>query len=401
MGGDAGEETSDGMGTDGFADKVAVAEAVEHGSVGGKVAAPAHAHGGKDGDGIVVDNAFRDETGDKTEGSTDGAKGGDGEGNEGTRLEAKEPFEHYVDFVGQHGNDGDTFVGGAGILAMFTRRTKGEHHDDGGNAENAGNNGKTDVDTFFTTVEDAVEKTLEDAAFALIGYFLFVAFGGAFNYWSIHFRIALEGETLHETGGDDTADERTENAHRSTTAETLAYHESKHHTTHAEGGAEIGEGDKLVFLKILREVFVVGKGDDGGVVGEECHDCTKGGDTGQVVKRFHEGTQDVLHQTDNAELDEQFAYTAHQNTDSHDVEDGFEQELVGSLHEGVEHVGEGHAVGKNPEESHKENQEQDSLDGAFAGELERVLDFKAPFNSAKEFFGPVGILGGFVFTVVV
>ncbi len=401
VGGDAGAEASDGVGSDGFADEVAVAEAVEHGGVGGEVAAPAHAHGGEDGYGVVVDNAFRDEAGDKTKGSTHGAESGDGERDEGTELEAEEPVEDHVDFVGQHGDDGDTLVGGTGIFAMFARRTKGEHHDHGGDTEHAGDDGEADVDALLATVEHTVEETLQHTAFALVGNILLVAFGGAFHHRGIHLGVALEGETLHEAGRDDAADKGAKDTHSGTATEALAYHEGQHHEAHAKGSAEIGEGDELVLLEILGEVLVVSQGDDGGIVGEESHDCAQSRHTGQIVKGFHEGTQDVLHESHNTELDKQFADTTHQDADGHDVEDGLEQELVGCLHKGVEHVGQRHVVGEYPEEAYKQYQEQDGLDGAFAGELEGVLDVETTLNAAKEFLGPVGILGGFVFTMVV
>ena len=76
---DAGAETSDGVGSDGFADEFAVAEGVEHGGVGTQVSAPAHAHGGEDGDGVVVDDMGGVEGGDQAQGGTHSTEGGDGE----------------------------------------------------------------------------------------------------------------------------------------------------------------------------------------------------------------------------------------------------------------------------------------------------------------------------------
>ena len=60
---DAGTETADGVGTDGFADELAVAETVEHGGMSAEETAPAHADGGEHGDGVVVDDALGDEIG--------------------------------------------------------------------------------------------------------------------------------------------------------------------------------------------------------------------------------------------------------------------------------------------------------------------------------------------------
>ena len=167
MCGNAGAKAADGVGTDGFANEFAVAECVEHGGVGGEVAAPAHAHGGEDGDGVVGDDAFGDEAGHKTEGSAYGTEGGDGEGDEGTAFEAKEPVEDDVYLVRQPCDDGHALIGSAGVGVCGSVGAEGEHHDEGGDAEHTGDDGEADADTVFAAVEQRVEEALEDGAFAL------------------------------------------------------------------------------------------------------------------------------------------------------------------------------------------------------------------------------------------
>ena len=49
MGEDAGTQAADGVAGDGAAGEVGALQAGHHGHVGGQVAAPAHAHGSKDG----------------------------------------------------------------------------------------------------------------------------------------------------------------------------------------------------------------------------------------------------------------------------------------------------------------------------------------------------------------
>ena len=387
MCGNAGAKSADGVGTNGFAYEFAVAEGIEHGGVGREVAAPAHAHGGKDGDSVVGDDAFRDETRHQTEGGTYGTEGGDGEGNEGTTFKAKEPEEDYVYLVGEPCDDGHAFVGGTSVGVCGGVGAKGEHHDEGGDAEHAGDDGEANADTVLAAVEQRVEKALEDGAFALEGDLLFVA--SEFRHGGIELGIGLEGGTLHEAGRNDAADDGSDDTHQGTLAIAQTGHEGQHHKAHAEGGAEVGEGDELVFLKVLREVLVLRQRDDGGVVGKEGHNGAQGGDTGQVVEGFHQRAQDVLQQAHHAKLYQQLANGPHEHTDGHDVEHGLEQQMVGCLHEGVEHVGQGHAVGKDPEEPNKKDQEDDGLDAAFAGEFKWVLEY-----FSEHVFSPVGIFGG-------
>ena len=372
MGGDAGTESADGVGTDGFADEFAIAEGVEHGSVGGEVAAPAHAHGGEDCDGVVGDDAFGDETGHKTQGGAYGTEGCDGEGNKGTAFKTEEPIEDEVDFVGQPGDDGHTLVGGTCVSMCGSVGAEGEHHDNGGDAKHAGDDSEADAHTVFATVEQRIEEALKDRAFAFEGDLLFVA-GGVGN-GGIKFRVGFQGETLHEACGDDAAYYGTENANKSALAVTETRHKGEHHETHAEGCAEVGERHQLVFLKILGKVFVFGKGDNDRVVRKEGENGTQSGHTREVVEGFHERAQDVFEQSHDTEFDKQFADCPHKHTDGHDVEDRFEQQVIGCLHESVEHVGKGHAIGKKPEEAYEEYKEYKGFDRALTGELERVFE---------------------------
>ena len=59
MGRNARQQSADGVREDGLGNQRTVAHRVEHGSVGAEITAPAHAHGGEDCDGVVVDDAFR------------------------------------------------------------------------------------------------------------------------------------------------------------------------------------------------------------------------------------------------------------------------------------------------------------------------------------------------------
>ncbi len=368
MGGDAGAEAADGVGSDGFADEFAVAEGVEHSGVGGEVSAPTHAHGGEDGDGVVVDDASGIECGNETDGCTYGAQSSNGKAHEGTAFKAEEPVEYDINLVGQPGDDGHTFVGLAEVFAVLACGAEGEHHDDGGDAENAGDDGDTDTDATLAAVEHGVEEALEGVALALKGDVLLGAF--LFGDGTVHLGITLEGELLHEACGDDASDDGAEETDEGSAAVAFASHEGDDDESHAEGGAEVGERDELVFLEVAGKVVVFGQGDDGGVVGEEGHHGSQGCHAGQVVEGFHEWAEDVLHQAHDTELGEELGDGPHENADGHDVEHSLEQQLIGGLHEGVEHVGKGHLIGQEAKESKEEHEEDERLEAAAGGEFQ-------------------------------
>ena len=79
VGCDASAKTTNGVCANGLADELAIAEAVEHGGMGAEETAPAHADGGEHGNGIVVDDTFRDETRHQTNSGTHGTEGSHGE----------------------------------------------------------------------------------------------------------------------------------------------------------------------------------------------------------------------------------------------------------------------------------------------------------------------------------
>ena len=98
VGSEGGGEASDGVGEDGFGGELAVADRVEHGGVGAEEAAPAHADGGEDRDGIAVYPALLHEGGDESECGAYCSQCGNGEGYEVRVLHAKEPVEDKGDF---------------------------------------------------------------------------------------------------------------------------------------------------------------------------------------------------------------------------------------------------------------------------------------------------------------
>ena len=60
----------------------------------------------------------------------------------------------------------------------------------------------------------------------------------------------------------------------------------------------------------------------------------------QIEERAHQRAEYVFKQFDHSELHKQTAYGAGDHTDAHKVEHGVEQQVMGGVHDSVEHVGE-------------------------------------------------------------
>ena len=160
MGGEGGGDAADGVGEDGFGGELAVSDRVEHGGVGAEEAAPAHADGGEDRDGIAVYPTLLHEGGDEPQGGADGTQGGDGEGYEVRVLQAKEPVEDKRDFPCEPRQERRTLVGGTRVAVCA--RAESEHHDQRGDNQHARDDGYTDLHTRFAAVQEGVEDAEED-----------------------------------------------------------------------------------------------------------------------------------------------------------------------------------------------------------------------------------------------
>ena len=237
MCGDAGAKAANSMCAYGFANEFAISEAVKHGSVSAEISAPAHAHGGKDSNGVVVDNASGIEGGHQTNGGAYCSQCRDGETNQSAILKAEKPVEYEVDLVGKPCYDRYTFVGLAQILSIFAGRAKGEHHDNSAYAQYAGNDSNADTDTALSSVEHSVEETLEDATLAFERDVLLGAF--VLSHRAVHFGIAFESEMLHETSGNDAPNYSAQQTYLCSATIALARHEGYDNKTHAEGCAEV------------------------------------------------------------------------------------------------------------------------------------------------------------------
>ena len=310
--------------------------------MGREEAAPAHADGGEDGNGIPVQDAGGVEGGQQAQGRSHGAQGGHGEGDELHMGEAEEPFEDPVDFFGQPGQDGNALGRGTVVHASGTG-AEGNHDHGRGNDEHARNNLQSQFHTVFTAVQHRIQEAHEDAVLVMFfGLFLWLVLNHFFQHRAVHFGIGLEAAALHDAGTDDGAAEGAEQTHHGAGDLPVANHGDDDHEAHTEGGTEVGEGNELVFLEIGREVTVLGQGDDGRVVAQESHDAAQGCHAGQVIQGFHEGTQHAFQQFYHTEFRHQFGQGAREDGDAHEVEYGIQQQVVGRVHHGLEHIAAAH-----------------------------------------------------------
>lgn len=172
--------------------------------------------------------------------------------------------------------------------------------------------------------------------------------------------IVLDDEILHDARGDDATAACAEEAHEGLPEEALAHHEHHHQKAHAEGRAEIGEGYELEFLEIRAETLVACQRDDGGVVAEEGHHGAQRGHAREVEEGPHQRAEDALEHLHHAKLHEDAAYCSRENADAHEIEHRVEQQVVGRVHHGVEHIGKSHRLSDEIKEAKHHRQAYDA-----------------------------------------
>ena len=356
MGDDACRETRHEGTREGAGDEMAVAEGVERCGIGAEEAAPAHAHGGEDGDGVAVDDAALHHLGDETEGCADRSERGDGEGHQLAGLEAEEPVEQMTELAGQMRQQLRALIGFARVddaVAVGRRNAaEGEHHDEGGDDEHAGNDGKAHFYARLASIEQGIEDADEERLSGFVGMRLVLAIHPfSINHFLLLaaddvlvqvFGMLTDHESLHESGGDDAAADGSHKAVERLGVVAVAHHEDDDEQSHGETACEVDEADVLVALEVTRELRVLRHGDDGRLVAEERHQSTGRRDARQPVERAKDRLEDALQEVHHAEDAEDAAQSGRQHAHGHEVEDGVEQQVVGCAHDGVEHVGEAH-----------------------------------------------------------
>ena len=266
VGGQGSTEATHGMRDDGLGRLFAVAQRVEHGGVCTQIAAPAHADGREDGDGVTVYPSLSGKSRHQAQGSTDGSKGRYREGYLMGIGETEEPVEQEIDLGCQPREKFNSLIGLTAIDTIGAR-AECENHDQRRDYQYARNDSQTDVDTRTATIEQRVEDTQEEGLLLLLHAFLLPLHCLGFDsILSGILRIALQQQVLHQTCGDDTANEGSYEPDEWCHEVALTYHIDNNDESHAKGGAEVGQRDVLELLEITGKALVLRQGDDSGIV---------------------------------------------------------------------------------------------------------------------------------------
>ena len=262
-----------------------------------------------------------------------------------------------MNLFGQPGQDGNA-LGGRAVIRAGRAGAEGNHDHRRGDDKNAGNNLKAQFHPVLPSVQDRVEKTHEDAVFLdLFNVFILNDFRHVVLHRRIQLRVGFQAAALHDAGADDGTAESPEKAHQGPGELSVADHRDNHHEAHAESRSEVGEGNELVFFEIGAEGLVLGQGNDGRVVGQECHHGTQGSHAGKVVQGLHERPQEALQQRHHAKLRHQLGKRTGKNGNAHQIEHGIEQQIVRGVHDGLEHVSASHPGTQEREDRHQQKEE--------------------------------------------
>ena len=180
----------------------------------------------------------------------------------------------------------------------------------------------------------------------------------------------------HQAGADDAARDGAEVAdqHRLEAALTdvgaHAHHKGGDDHAHAEGGADVGQRRGLVLLEVTQKVLVIRQSQNGGIVGQVGRQHADDGGAGQTVQGLHQRGEDLVDSGDHAELGEQGGQRPGQNRDGHDVQHGVDQQGIGGVHQGVEHIHSAHpaADGTETEREHAQKNKRFQAQRFFGGD---------------------------------
>ena len=257
-------------------------------------------------------------------------------------METEEPLEYEVYLVSKPRKKLYTLISCACVTAVCCR-TEGEYHHESRDDEHARDDGKTYLYTASTTVEHSIEHADEHGLLLTIllhCVIFYLVWGNGILKFII--RISFQHEALHQSGGNHTATTSTKQADDRSSIETLTCHKHDDKQTHTECGTEVCQRDKLIFLEIAGEALFVSEGDNGRVVGEECHYCTEGSHAREIEDRTHERTKHALQQCYYSKFHEHSAQCTCDNADTHQIEYCVEQQVVCGFHDSVEHVWHAH-----------------------------------------------------------
>ena len=159
MGADSSHNTADGVGDDSLWSQVAIAQRVEHRSVGAQESAPAHTDCREYRNGVAIYPSVLNETWHQAQCSAYSSESGDRECHEMWVVESEEPFKHEVYLIGKGWKQFHTLIRRT-VVSVGTF-AEGEHHHERRDDEHTGDDGNTHIHSASSTVEQTVEQTDE------------------------------------------------------------------------------------------------------------------------------------------------------------------------------------------------------------------------------------------------
>ena len=161
---------------------------------------------------------------------------------------------------------------------------------------------------------------------------------GLGNIFVLETWICLEDKMLHESGRNDTTYKSTEQTNEWFYIISLTDHEDDNQQSHTECCSKVCQRNELVLLEISREALVLCKRDNRRIIRKECKHSTQRRHTGKVEKWLHQWTENLFKHIDNSELDKNLANGTGDYADGHKVEHSVEQEVMSSVHDGIQHI---------------------------------------------------------------
>ena len=198
---DSGAQSADGVGKNGLPGIVGAAQYIHHGNMGAEIPAPAHTHGGEHGQIPAVCLPGGHQSWNDTQCGACGAQCRHRHGDGCPAGKTKQGLQQEVDLFCKGGQQCDALIRGAGVLSAVGRAA-GEHHNQGADDQQTGDNGHAQLHAGFAAVHHGGEQPC--AAFT--GR---VLCGGLFAVYDIRrdgiFSDPGGGEEQHQPCADDAA----------------------------------------------------------------------------------------------------------------------------------------------------------------------------------------------------
>ena len=157
--------------------------------------------------------------------------------------------------------------------------------------------------------------------------------------------IVAAGLTEHQANTDDAADDGAEESAEGGGNDAIAAlpdHIGDQDQSHTEGGAQITQSGDLIRFKVCHKLFVFGQRQNRGVIRDESGEDPQRSGAGQPVQPAHQRRDQLVEKGDHTELRQQGGKGAGDHRNGHDEKDRIQKQVVGGVHDGVEHLADTH-----------------------------------------------------------